>query len=177
MENIISTISTFDNDPGSILISGFNKGDKSTALLIAMKSKHIKPRDFTIVDTFQDSPWQVAFDFCNEVKNRIKKNGEFLKEDFQNYSAKKVPTVILIDHNSKEVCYSAIKKFLTTSSDKAMIICCNTSVSKTEVTKSIPSGYKKSKVFQLPTKEVVIIKEKSDIDKIKIPVRTRSVLT
>lgn len=177
MENIINTIRTFDKDPGSLLISGFNKGNKSTALLVAMKSKHIKPRDFFIVDTFQDSPWQLAFDFCNEVKNRIKKSGEFLKEDFLNLELKKVPSIVLIDHNNTEVCYSAVKKFLTYSSEKAMIICCNTNISKTEVTKVIPHGFKKSKVFQLPTKEVVLIKEKSDIDKIKKPVRTRSVLT
>lgn len=177
MENIINKIRAFDQEEGSILISGFYKGEKSIALLTAMKNKGIKARDFTIVDTFENSPWQLAYDFCNEVKNRVKKNGTYFKTDLETVKLNILPKIIIIDHNSVELCYRLIRKYLIESADKAMIICTNTSTSAVVINKFIPSGFKKSTTIQLPTKEVVIMKEKSDLDKIKTPVRTRSVLT
>ena len=177
MENIINKIKAFDQVEGSILISGFRKGEKPIAVLTAMKNKGIKSRDFTIVDTFENSPWQLAYDFCNEVKNRVKKNGTYLKTDLETVKLDILPSIVIIDHNSVEMCYKLIRKYLIESSDKAMIICTNTSISVVEINKLTPSGFKKSTTIQLPTKEVVIVKEKSDLDKIKTPVRTRSVLT
>ena len=142
-----------------------------------MKDRVLQPRDFLIIDTFEKHPWQPAFDFCNEVKNRVGKTGKLLRENLQNINLVEKPSVVIIDQETIEECYKAITRFLSESSDKSLIICTHRSLDSLEVNKLIPSGFKKSKVTVLSTKEVVILKEKSDIDKIKLPVRTRSVLT
>lgn len=177
MENIINTIAEFNNIEGTILISGFPNANKSFDILNAMKSKTIIPRDFHIIDSFEKAPWQSAFDFCNEVKNKANRKGTYYKSTFEHVKLTDLPAVVLIDLPSVEECYKAFVSHFNSSAEKALLIFTNVRVDEKEVLNRVPQGFKKSRLTKLSTKEVVLMKEKSDIDKIKKPVRTRSVLT
>lgn len=177
MENIINTIAEFNKVEGPILISGFPNAIKSFNILNAMKSKTITSRDFYVIDSFEKSPWQSAFDFCNEVKNKAKKTGTYYKSTFEHVKLTEEPAIVIIDLPTVEECYKAFVSHFNSSAEKSLLIFTNIRVDEKEILNRVPPGFKKSRLTKLPTKEVVFLKEKSDIDKIKKPIRTRSVLT
>ena len=176
--NTVQDLELRNSLEGDLLLIGYDE-KLAFSILSAMVNGKLVKRDIKVVDDFAKVPWQKAFDFSNEVKNKIKKHGEYVKQS--TIDAKAIDTseiayvIISLDESSTLAVYKDLFPRLNTDSiihirDKQAGI-------SPVIIESIPEEFKKSKALKTPTGEVSVIKTISEVNKIKKPVRSRSELT
>ena len=71
----------FNKIDGIILDCRFKKSAASREYIDLAKAGTIKKRDYHIVRSFNNSPWQTAFDFSNSIKNELKTKSRLIKQN------------------------------------------------------------------------------------------------
>lgn len=177
--NTVKSLEGINKREGRLLIIGFNE-DLAFTILKGMNEGRLTKRDITIVDTFKTVPWQKAFDFTNEVRNKIKKHGEYIKQDELSLKHLNLDsTLFTILDLEKDSALDSYKQLFAKAAIDSQIHFRNkeiTSATK-EIGEAITDEYQKSKTLTAPTGELTVVKTISEVAKIKKPVRTRSDLT
>lgn len=176
--NTVQCLELRNSLEGDLLLIGFDEKLAFT-ILSAMVSGKLAKRDIKVVDDFIKVPWQKAFDFSNEVKNKIKKHGEYVKQSTLDAKSidvsKTLFTVISLDETSTLAVYKDL--FPKINIDSFIHIRDKQAGISPVIIESIPEEFMKSKALKTPTGEVTVIKTISQVNKIKQPVRSRSELT
>ena len=176
--NTVQCLELRNSSEGDLLLIGYDEKLAFT-ILSAMVNGKLTKRDIKVVDDFAKVPWQKAFDFSNEVKNKIKKHGEYIKQSTIDATAidvsKTFYTIISLDESSTLAVYKDL--FPKINIDSIIHIRDKQAGISPVVIKSIPEEFMKSKALKTPTGEVTVIKTISQVKKVKQPVRSRSELT
>ena len=176
--NTVQDLELRNSLEGDLLLIGYDE-KLAFSILSAMVNGKVVKRDIKVVDDFAKVPWQKAFDFSNEVKNKIKKHGEYVKQtslDAKSIDVSKtVYTIISLDEPSTLAIYKDL--FPRINIDSIIHIRDKQAGVSPVIMKSIPEEFMKSKALKTPTGEVTVIKTISEVKKVKQPVRSRSELT
>ena len=176
--NTVQCLELRNSSEGDLLLIGYDEKLAFT-ILSAMANGKLTKRDIKVVDDFAKVPWQKAFDFSNEVKNKIKKHGEYIKQSTIDATAidvsKTLYTIISLDEPSTLVVYKDL--FPKINIDGIIHIRDKQAGISPVIVNSIPEEFMKSKALKTPTGEVTVIKTISQVKKVKQPVRSRSELT
>jgi len=174
--NTVNSLKEANSQPGSLLLIGFNE-DLSYTILNAMKDGKLLKRNITIVDTFNSVAWQKAFDFCNEVRNKIKHHGEYIKSDPIDVKHL-TPTFTIISSELNEALPAYSTLFESLGDDNTIHFRdIKIKADNDIVNAKLKGKYIKSKVSTTPTGELTVVKAVSQVAKVKVPVRTKSDLT
>lgn len=73
---------------GTILILNFKKGELSEYFFSLMREGNLPKGNFIVTGPFTHHAWQKAYDFTNNVKNYLGKNGSYYKEDYREITSK-----------------------------------------------------------------------------------------
>ena len=176
--NTVQDLELRNSLEGDLLLIGYDEKLAFSILSEMVNGKLVK-RDIKVVDDFAKVPWQKAFDFSNEVKNKIKKHGEYVKQSSLDAKSidvsKTVYTIISLDEPSTLAIYKDL--FPRINIDSIIHIRDKQAGVSPVIMKSIPEEFMKSKALKTPTGEVTVIKTISEVKKVKQPVRSRSELT
>ena len=176
--NTVQDLELRNSLEGDLLLIGYDE-KLAFSILAEMVNGKVVKRDIKVVDDFAKVPWQKAFDFSNEVKNKIKKHGEYVKQSSLDAKSidvsKTVYTIISLDEPSTLAIYKDL--FPRINIDSIIHIRDKQAGVSPVIMKSIPEEFMKSKALKTPTGEVTVIKTISEVKKVKQPVRSRSELT
>ncbi len=89
--NTVQDLELRNSLEGDLLLIGYDE-KLAFSILSAMVNGKVVKRDIKVVDDFAKVPWQKAFDFSNEVKNKIKKHGEYVKQRYNAIKPKEKTT-------------------------------------------------------------------------------------
>jgi hypothetical protein len=174
--NTVQDLSHRNDREGKLLLVGFDS-KLSYTILSAMREGKLTKRDIVIVDDFkEEANWQDAFDFSNEVKNKIKKHGEYIKQedlDINKVDTSGVFFTIVALNTDRTL--STYKPLITKVDDNSCIhLRDHAAANSKHILDAIPDKYSKSKTLATPTNEVTIVKSLSEVQKVATPSRTRS---
>ena len=176
--NTVQDLELRNSLEGDLLLIGYDE-KLAFSILSAMVNGKLVKRDIKVVDDFAKVPWQKAVDCSNEVKNKIKKHGEYVKQSSLDAKSidvsKTVYTIISLDEPSTLAIYKDL--FPRINIDSIIHIRDKQAGVSPVIMKSIPEEFMKSKALKTPTGEVTVIKTISEVKKVKQPVRSRSELT
>lgn len=101
---------------GNIIDTSFPGIQNAFKYIELVNSSFLLARQYYIVQEFSSEPWQPAFDFSNEIKNKIKKKSRLIKDRLnENYLKTLGPVAVaIIDLNTIsedmfKVVYSYVK--------------------------------------------------------------------
>lgn len=176
--NTIQDLELRNSLEGDLLLIGYDEKLAFNILGAMAKGKLVK-RDIKVVDDFVKVPWQKAFDFTNEVKNKIKKHGEYVKQSVIDAKAidvsKTAFSIINLDEHSSIAVYKDL--FPKVNIDSVIHIRNKEAAISKSITEEIPAEFMKTKTLKTPTGEVSVVKSISQVSRVKKPVRSRSELT
>lgn len=110
LEDVLRSIDSID---GPIVDIGFGKGNISKIILDLMISSQIPKRKFILIDPYTKGGWQQAYDFCNNVKNYLKREASHIKEDALDISDNTIGKVacVIVDVGDYNISSDIIKKY------------------------------------------------------------------
>ena len=121
LEDVIRSI---DNIEGPIIDIGFGKGVVSKIILDLMISGQVPKRNFILIDPYLKGGWQQAYDFCNNVKNYLKREAYYIKGnalDVSNGELEK-PSCVIVDVGDPNLSSDIIKKYSRVVKKNGIII-------------------------------------------------------
>lgn len=73
----LDKLDEYNSIEGSIIDTDFNK---LTTYIDLASAGTVKRREYYIINSYEQKPWQPAFDYANSIKNKIKKHSKFIRE-------------------------------------------------------------------------------------------------
>lgn len=73
----LDKLDEYNSIDGSIIDTDFNK---LTTYIDLASAGIIKKREYYIINSYEQKPWQPAYDYANSIKNKINKHSKFIRE-------------------------------------------------------------------------------------------------
>jgi len=94
---------------GSIIDASFPGLNNATQYIDLVNSSKAIAREYLIIDSFPSSPWQPAYDFSNEIQNRIRTKSKLIKEKLSEEHLKEVKKIAFAIINYDKISVDMIK--------------------------------------------------------------------
>jgi len=92
----------YNHVKGPILDCNFKSFSNAEEYINLAESNILTSRSYYIVKDFSDSPWQLAYDFVNSIKNRLKKSSKLYRESLNETILGNIsnPSIAFVDFDS-----------------------------------------------------------------------------
>ncbi len=158
---------------GSIIDASFPGFNNAAQYIDLVNSSKAIAREYLIIDSFPTTPWQPAYDFSNEIQNRIKSKSKLIKQNLSEEHLKKVDKIAFAIIDYDKISVDMIKVLYSYMNTGGIIIIKSTN-NLDDIYASLINLLKVKKIV-LHKKVISIIKTKdSKLNKIK---RSSSQLT
>ena len=114
--NYYSVLNQFNSIEGVVVDTAFTTFNSAVEFINLVNSSAISSRNYYVIKSFDSSPWQPAYDFSNEVKNKLKKKSKLIKEDLNEKHLKELKNIAVgvvdfdyITPDMLKVLYSYVK--------------------------------------------------------------------
>lgn len=92
----------YNHVKGCILDCNFKSFTIAEEYINLAESNVLTSRSYYIVKDFSNSPWQLAYDFINSIKNRLKKSSKLYRESLNETILEEIPnpSIAFVDYDS-----------------------------------------------------------------------------
>lgn len=92
----------YNHVKGCILDCNFKSFTIAEEYINLAESNILTSRSYYIVKDFSNSPWQLAYDFVNSIKNRLKKSSKLYRESLNETILEEIPnlSIAFVDYDS-----------------------------------------------------------------------------
>lgn len=164
----------YNHVKGCILDCNFKSFSIAEEYINLAESNVLTSRSYYIVKDFSDSPWQLAYDFINSIKNRLKKSSKLYKESLNETILEEIPnpSIAFVDYDSIS---SDMLKILFSKVTFGGVVAVTSSKTSTECLSLLSELFPRS--ILVAKENCILIRKTNLFSSSAKPLRSRSNLT
>lgn len=164
----------YNHVKGCILDCNFKSFSIAEEYINLAESNVLTSRSYYIVKDFSNSPWQLAYDFINSIKNRLKKSSKLYKESLNETILEEIPnpSIAFVDYDSIS---SDMLKILFSKVTFGGVVAVTSSKTSTECLSLLSELFPRS--ILVAKENCILIRKTNLFSSSAKPLRSRSNLT